>query len=347
MKARIRLVILFAVFLGLSLAGYRHFRDQRVNDKSIRLSGVVEGNEVNLAPKMAGKISDVRYREGDAIEKGEIAFSLEGDDVRALADQAAAGVELAGSGLAVARSSLEAARAAADNAGAGIVSAGAEVEKARVMKDEALLEKGRAEALYRAGYTARASADQAVAAYEVAVASYRASEARLQAALTGKSSADAQVRAAEGQIRAAEARLREAEANMAVMRSRLSDLSVVSPISGTVVFKAIEKGETVTAGTTTLTVVDLSDLRVRVDMEETKVGRIRINGEALIRTGAYVGVVKGRISEIGRYAEFATQRDVTRGRQDIRTFRVTIKVDDPEGILKPGMTVEVEMPVNG
>jgi len=53
---------------------------------------------------------------------------------------------------------------------------------------------------------------------------------------------------------------------------------------------------------------------------------------------------RGKVSEIGRYAEFATQRDVTRGRQDIKTFRVKIKIDDKEGILKPGMTVSVEIP---
>jgi HlyD family secretion protein len=55
-------------------------------------------------------------------------------------------------------------------------------------------------------------------------------------------------------------------------------------------------------------------------------------------------VFNGKVSEIGRYAEFATQRDVTRGRQDIKTFRVKIKVGDTGGVLKPGMTVAVEIP---
>jgi hypothetical protein len=50
------------------------------------------------------------------------------------------------------------------------------------------------------------------------------------------------------------------------------------------------------------------------------------------------------VSEIGRYAEFATQRDVTRGRQDIKTFRIKIRVADSHGMLKPGMTVEVKIP---
>jgi hypothetical protein len=55
-------------------------------------------------------------------------------------------------------------------------------------------------------------------------------------------------------------------------------------------------------------------------------------------------VINGTIYDIGREGEFATERDVTRGRQDIRTFRTRIKVDDPEGILKPGMSVLVEIP---
>ena len=69
-----------------------------------------------------------------------------------------------------------------------------------------------------------------------------------------------------------------------------------------------------------------------------------LNAVAMIRTeGESKRVFKGRVSEIGRYAEFATQRDVLRGRQDIKTFRVKIDIDDPAGILKPGMTVEAEI----
>lgn len=56
---------------------------------------------------------------------------------------------------------------------------------------------------------------------------------------------------------------------------------------------------------------------------------------------------QGRVSEIGRYAEFATQRDVVRGREDIKTFRVKVRVDDPGGFLKPGMTVEVMISKQG
>jgi hypothetical protein len=53
------------------------------------------------------------------------------------------------------------------------------------------------------------------------------------------------------------------------------------------------------------------------------------------------GIFKGTVSEMGRYAEFATQKDVSKGRQDIKTFKIKITVPDSGGFLKPGMTVQV------
>ncbi|MDD5270965.1 MAG: secretion protein HlyD, partial [Candidatus Omnitrophica bacterium] len=46
----------------------------------------------------------------------------------------------------------------------------------------------------------------------------------------------------------------------------------------------------------------------------------------------------GRVTEINSEGEFATQRDVKRGRQDIKTFRVKVRIDEPKGLLKQGMT---------
>jgi HlyD family secretion protein len=120
---------------------------------------------------------------------------------------------------------------------------------------------------------------------------------------------------------------------------------IKTPVSGTVIFKALEKGETVSPGVTILTIVDMGSLYIRVDIEETLIGSVALDSESFVRAeGIPDKVFKGRVSEIGRYAEFATQRDVTRGRQDIKTFRVKIKVTDTGGLLKPGMTVEVEIP---
>ncbi|MDO8426936.1 MAG: hypothetical protein Q7T24_05425, partial [Deltaproteobacteria bacterium] len=63
----------------------------------------------------------------------------------------------------------------------------------------------------------------------------------------------------------------------------------------------------------------------------------------VIAAGMPERVFAGRITEIGAVGAFATQRDVTRGRSDIKTFRVKAGVEKPEGLLKPGMTVKVRI----
>jgi HlyD family secretion protein len=138
--------------------------------------------------------------------------------------------------------------------------------------------------------------------------------------------------------------LKEAEANRAFFRSKLGDTSIVTPVTGTVIFKALETGEMVSPGAAVLTIVDLNSLYARIDIDETKIGRVVLNDKAFVRVEGVPGkTFEGRISEIGRYGEFATQRDVVRGREDIKTFRVKVRVDDPSGMLKPGMTVDVEI----
>ena len=177
------------------------------------------------------------------------------------------------------------------------------------------------------------------------MAAQRASAAKLNAASAGRNAAAAQVEASLSQLNSSKAMLKEAEAGLAFSRSKLEDTTIYSPVSGTIVYKALEKGETVNPGSVILTIVELDNLYVRADIEETLVSNVVLGSEASVTVESMPGkVFKGKVSEIGRYAEFATQRDVTRGRQDIKTFRVKIKVDDKEGILKPGMTVSVEIP---
>ena len=203
----------------------------------------------------------------------------------------------------------------------------------------------RLQALYEREVISKESSEMAATDYDTTVATYDASKAKLMAAVSNRDAAAAQLATAENQLDSAKANLGQSEANLSYARAKLAQTIIKSPISGTVVFKALEQGEWVSPGVTILTIVDLSHLYIRADVEETTVGDIALGGEALIKAkGSIDRVFKGRVSEIGRYAAFATQKDVTRGRQDIKTFRVKIAVEDSGEFLKPGMTVEVEIP---
>ncbi len=140
----------------------------------------------------------------------------------------------------------------------------------------------------------------------------------------------------------AEAAVLSAQANVRYFNDQLADTKIEAPVDGVIVNKALEVGEWVTPGTPILTVDDLSTVWARVDVEETELGSLYVGKSAEVSLPTNPPqLFTGRIMAIGQEGQFATERDVRRGRQDIRTFYVKVKVLQAQGELKPGMTAEV------
>jgi RND family efflux transporter MFP subunit len=133
-----------------------------------------------------------------------------------------------------------------------------------------------------------------------------------------------------------------AEAQVALYEDQLRDTEIRSPIDGVVIYKALRVGEWATPGTPILAIDDLSTLWARVDVQETEIAALRVGAAARIQLPGQPPVeLPGRILAIGEEGEFATQRDVRRGRQDIRTFSVRVRIEGDASAAKPGMTAEV------
>jgi membrane fusion protein, multidrug efflux system len=132
------------------------------------------------------------------------------------------------------------------------------------------------------------------------------------------------------------------QANADFFKDQLKDTAIVSPVEGVIVNKALEVGEWVTPGIPILTVDDLTTIWARVDVQETDLGSIYVGKAAQVVLPMDPPVTfSGRVMAIGQEGNFATERDVRRGRQDIRTFYVKVQVLQADGELKPGMTAEV------
>jgi HlyD family secretion protein len=341
---KIKLLTVILILIVIAVTVFFYLTGAKKSE-SIKSTGIIEGIEVNLSPKVSGRISFICCNEGDPIKAGEVAFRLESEDLGASVKKARAGVEMSKADIHVSESAIESSKANIASAEADIRTAESDVEKARVQMELALKEMDRAKALFKDEFLSQQTLDSRVATYDASEADYASSKSRLSAAHAGKSASAARLNQAENQLKSSRASLIESEANLSYNIAKFDDTTMTSPISGTVVLKALEKGEIVSPGMTVLTIVDMGDLYVRVDLDETLINSIALNSEAIIRAeGSSKTEFKGTVSEIGRYAEFATQRDVTRGRQDIRTFRVKIRLGDTQGKLKPGMTVEVEIP---
>jgi HlyD family secretion protein len=127
---------------------------------------------------------------------------------------------------------------------------------------------------------------------------------------------------------------------------RLAYSEIPAPISGIVDVRAVREGEVVTEGQPIVTLINPDSLWVRADVEETYIDRVRLGDKLRVRLPSgeeRVGTVYYR----GVDADFATQRDVSRTKRDIKTFEIRLRVDNRDRRLAVGMTAYVQLPVAG
>jgi HlyD family secretion protein len=90
--------------------------------------------------------------------------------------------------------------------------------------------------------------------------------------------------------------------------------------------------------------INPDDFWVRADIEETYIEQIRLGDQLKVRLPSgqeRMGTVFYKAVE----ASFATQRDVSRTKRDIKTFEIRLRLDNSDRRLAVGMTTYVELPV--
>ncbi|PYR26896.1 MAG: hypothetical protein DMF92_17445, partial [Acidobacteria bacterium] len=135
-----------------------------------------------------------------------------------------------------------------------------------------------------------------------------------------------------------------AVAQRAKAEVRLAYTELKAPIDGIVDTRAVRIGEVVNPGQPVVTLINPDDLWVRADVEETYIDRVRLGDKLTVRLPS--GVEReGTVFYRGADAGFATQRDVSRTKRDIKTFEIRLRVDNSDRRLALGMTAYVLLPL--
>src|SRR6266508_4435639 len=295
----------------------------------VSVAGTIEATQVDVSVKITGRILARLVNEGDRVTEGQVLVRL--DDL-----------------LAGARAQeIEEARAAVKSA-----------EATRQTKERDLQ---RVEQLHRKELVAQQDVDRAREAYEVSAAQERTARERLALTLEGPrrhqiEAARAEVQAAEErlalllagprpeQVEAARGQLAQAQFALAMARSRLKETTVASPIDGLVLRKNLEVGETANPGVSILTLMNPREVWVRAYVPEEQIGRIQLGESAHVTVDSYPGrPFSGRVSEISSEAEFTPKNVQTKKERVNLVFRIKIMLDNPEGILKPGMPADADI----
>ena len=156
-------------------------------------------------------------------------------------------------------------------------------------------------------------------------------------ARTTYEAAEASVEAFNSQIQAARAQEQKAQV-------QLGYTQIHSPFNGIVDTRAALQGEVVNPGQAIVTLINQDDLWVRADVEESYIDRIRL-GEKLEVTLPSGAVREGTVFYRGVDADYATQRDVSRTKRDIKTFEIRLRCDNSDRALAVGMTAYVTLPL--
>jgi HlyD family secretion protein len=319
---------------------------------AIQVTGNMEATQVDASAKIAGRILSLRVREGDRVTEGQVLVRLDAAELKAEVERAEAALKSAEAQLrdllaGARREEIEEARATADRAQSQLndLLAGArreEIEQAReaVRSAEATRmwterDFKRAEELFKKELIAMQEVDRARQAYEVAVAQERSARANLELLEAGPR---------PYQVEAARAQVTQAKGTLDFAQSRLREATISAPINGVVLRKNMEVGETANSGVSILTLVDPTDLWLRAYVSETDIGRIKVGMAARITIDAYRDrQFAGKITEIASQAEFTPKNVQTKKERVNLVFRIKIAVENPEGVLKPGMPADAEI----
>jgi len=336
------------IFLGLIFVvalGYYLFSTP--SSKDLLLIGTVDSNQVIVSPQVQGRIAKLLVDEGTPVKQGDLIALIDPAELEAQARGAAAMIDSLRSQVNSTRATKEATQGSTSSS---VANAQARLQSARAQltQAEATLVRVQSDSQRTIDLaTARVASEQEKVQAE---SNLKAQQATVQALKDQVTAADAdlntaianthQAHAAESNVKSMQGQLANAEAQLKEAEVRLGYTKIYAPVNGTISVRAAREGEVLNPGQPIVTIVDLSDTWVRAAIPETEADNIGLGDTLRMRLPGGT-VTQGKVFFKSAEADFATQRDVSRRKRDIKTIILKVRLTNPRGAYVPGMTAEV------
>ena len=267
--------------------------------------------QVSVGTQVSGQIRDVLVDFNSEVKAGQLLAQIDPEtfEYRVRSSQA----------------DVDAAHAAVLTAQANQVAAQAQVSRVQVDLDEAQRDYARKTSLVAQNFIAQSEADKARALV-------RSNAEALKAV-------QAQVGVAQAQVKTAQANVAQREAALGQARIDLARTRITSPVSGIVIKRTIERGQTVASSLQApeLFVIakNLSDMQVDANIDESDVGRLRVGQKASFTVDAFPGqAFEGEVRQVRKAAVTVA---------NVVTYVAVVGFSNTHGNLLPGMTANVRV----
>ncbi len=345
-----KVLILVAAIAAIGGAAY-YWRARPA--QYLTLTGIVTEDGVVVSSQISGRLTELLVKEGDVVQRGQLLALIEPRELKADQDYYVhneqgftAQVQQAEAALRFqALQTLDQIR----QAEATLASTESQQAEAAADLERARLDFERNAALFKDNIVGSQAYDQARTAYDAAKAHIETVRKQVEAARAAlalaRSNAE-QVAMRKSQLLANRRQLEAAGAQKEKAQVVLGYTEIRSPIDGIVDVRAALQGEVVNPAQPIVTLIDPDGLWVRADVPETYIDRIHLGDQMTVRLPSgreRTGTVFFR----GVDAGFATQRDVSQTKRDIKTFEIRLRADNSDRSLSLGMTAYVRMPLGG
>jgi multidrug efflux pump subunit AcrA (membrane-fusion protein) len=283
---------------------------------AVNLNGKLKPiQEINIIPKLPGKVNNIYFDIGQSVKAGDVLFTLEDKDIRSQLKQAQAGLDMANSGL------VKVTGGAAELQEIQLKTA---LESAEISYNDAKLAFERTKQLFESGAVSKINLEQAESHFKLAEQQYNSAKANYEITITKTNPEN---------IAASQAQVNQAAAALDLIKSQLDNTVIKSPINGVIASRSIDVGELVGSTSIAMSVIDLSSVIVDINVTEDMINKIKLGDkvEVIIKASGE-GQLTGEITNISPATDPKTQ-----------SYPVRIKIDNSSGTLKGGMFAEIKI----
>jgi HlyD family secretion protein len=315
-KKNWRRIIVVAALIA-AVAGGAFYAWKALQPKNVGFAsgnGRIEATEIDVAAKLAGRVTDIYVQEGDFVTAGQVLAQMQIDTLEAQRDEAQANYQKALHSVASAKS--KAALQVSDKAAAEAVVVQREAEL-----DAAHRRYTRTENLTAQKVTTAQQLDDDRANQHAAEAAVKAAQAQVAAAQAAIEAANSEVVGAESAVEAAKATIARIEAD-------IKDSTLKSTRDGRVQYKIAQVGEVLSGGGKVLNMIDLADVYMTFFLPEKQAGQVPLGTEVrIILDAAPDLVIPAKVSYVAAVAQFTPKTVETATERQKLMFRVKGQID--------------------
>jgi HlyD family secretion protein len=297
---------------------------------------------VDIRSRLNARVLTLHVEEGSRVEKGALLITLDCTEPEAILAESEARLSMVRAQAQAANAAAVASLRASEAAAAQASGSQAQLESLAAQQGAAARQADRMDQMGDA--VTVAARDQARAQADAMAQQLAASRHSSSAASRQARAATEQERASREQALAATQAIQASEASLRRARVSVSDCELRAPLTGTVETLALELGELALPGTVAARLVDTRNPRATFYLPNAELATAHPGAPAIVRADAYPErTFPARVVTVAHEAEFTPRNVQTRTDRDRLVYPVEVRIEDPEGLLLPGMPVDITL----